>query len=220
MYFVSVIPELTLVLIGDTKSIEIGSKNILLDHEKQANVGQVSSKLYDLCGRHISVINMLGLQNIDTDTFPLNKGIHAFLLLLTNGLHNSHYSSGLQWLEKAFGKGSLSYLMTVVTHESDEKCESALTDLKANSSFDEKRYHTCTRSMMDETEIIALFEKIDVMVSENDPHCYSGLMCDENKEQEEHLDDESNEEELVDTSEFQQNQTGEILMLVFTVDCL
>ncbi|TKS91582.1 GTPase 1 Interferon-induced very large [Collichthys lucidus] len=205
-----VTPELTLVLIGDTKSIEIGSKNILLDHEK--HVGQVSSKLYDLCGRHISVIDMLGLQNIDTDTFLLKKGIYVFLLLLTNGLHNSHYSSGLQWLEKAFGKGSLSYLLTVVTHESDEKCERALTDLKANSSFDENRYHTCTRSMMDETEIIALFEKIDVMVSGNDPHCYSRLMCDENKEQEENLDDESDEEEWFDTSVFQQNQTGTLDM--------
>ncbi|TKS91537.1 Interferon-induced very large GTPase 1 [Collichthys lucidus] len=203
-----VTPELTLVLIGDTKSIEIGSKNILLDHEK--HVGQVSSKLYDLCGRHISVIDMLGLQSIDTDTFLLKKGIYVFLLLLTNGLHNSHYSSGLQWLEKAFGKGSLSYLLTVVTHESDEKCELALTDLKANSSFDEKRYHTCTRSMMDETEIIALFEKIDVMVSGNDPHCYSRLMCGENKEQEENLDDDS--DELMDAPLSMQNQTGTLDM--------
>ncbi|XP_038551302.1 interferon-induced very large GTPase 1-like isoform X2 [Micropterus salmoides] len=188
-----VMAELTLVLIGDTNSIEIGSKNILLDHDEQANVEQFSSKLYDLCGRHIYVINMLGLQNIDK--FPLYQEVHAFILLLPNGRHNSHYSSGVQWLEKAFGKRSLAYLMTVVTHESDEKCESALTDLKANSS--EKRYHTCTRSMMDETEITALLEKIDVMVSENDPHCYSGLICDENKEH----------KEEVNSSEFQQNQT-------------
>ncbi|MGL4897720.1 MAG: hypothetical protein ACRC31_04735, partial [Cetobacterium sp.] len=66
-YFVSVMPELTLVLIGDTKTIEIGSKNILLDHEEQENM--FSYKLYDLCGRHISVINMLGVEN--TDKFPL-----------------------------------------------------------------------------------------------------------------------------------------------------
>uniref|UniRef100_A0A8P4KHM7 VLIG-type G domain-containing protein n=1 Tax=Dicentrarchus labrax TaxID=13489 RepID=A0A8P4KHM7_DICLA len=190
-------PELTIVLIGDTNSIETGSKNILLDHGEQANVKQFSTKLYDLCGRHISVINMLGLQNIEE--FPLNQGIHAFVLLLANGLHTSHYSSGVQWLEKAFGKGSLSYLMTAVTHESDEKCEGALTDLKANSSFVENRFQTCTRSLNDEKEIIALLEKIDVMVSENDPHCYSGLMC-ENKEQ---------EEERMDSSAFQQNQAVE-----------
>ncbi|XP_051242772.1 interferon-induced very large GTPase 1-like isoform X2 [Dicentrarchus labrax] len=199
-----VMPELTLMLIGDTNSIEIGSKNILLDHDGQVNVEQFSAKLYDLCGRHISVINMLGLQHVDK--FPLNQGIHAFLLLLPIGLHNSHYSSGVQWLEKAFGKGSLDYLMTVETHDSDEKCESELTDLKANSSLVEKRYHTCTRSLTDEKEVLALLEKIDVMVCENDPHCYSGLMHDENKEQEEHLHHKEDEEEMIDSSVLQQNQ--------------
>ncbi|XP_053193633.1 uncharacterized protein LOC128378212 [Scomber japonicus] len=201
-------PELTLVLVGETNSIEIGSKNIFFDHDEQTNVEQYSSRLYDLCGRHISVINMLGLQSIDK--VPLNRGIHAFLLLLPNGLHSSQYSSGVQWLEKAFGKESLAYLMTVVTHKSDESCESAVTDLKANSSFTEKRYHTCKNSMMDGNEIIALLEKIDVMVSENDPHCYSGLMCDDTKEQKDLLDHKYQEEERIDSSESQQNPTGEI----------
>ncbi|KAM9360153.1 uncharacterized protein ABDE67_000780 [Symphorus nematophorus] len=200
-----VIPEVTVVLIGDTNSIEIGSKNILVDNDEQENVQQFSSKLYDLCGRDISVVNMLGQQNIDT--LPLYQGIHAFLLLLPNGPHKSHYRSGVQWLEKAFGKGSLAYLMTVVTHESDEKCENALTDLKGNSSFDEKRYHTCRRSMMDEKEIIALLGKIDAMVSENDHHGYSELMFDENKEQKRHLDRKSEEEERMDSKVFQQIQT-------------
>ncbi|XP_071330435.1 interferon-induced very large GTPase 1-like isoform X8 [Trachinotus anak] len=193
-----VLPELTLVLIGDTNSIEVGSKNILLDHDEQTQ--QFSFSLYDLCGRHISVINMLGQQN--TDKFPLNQGVHAFLLLLPNGLQNSHYSSGVQWLEKTFGKESLAYLMTVVTHGSDEECDRALTDLKANSSFVEKRFHTCTKSMRDENEIIALLGKVDVMVSENDPHCYNGLTCGENKEHE--------EEETSDSSVFHQNQTDEM----------
>ncbi|KAM7372335.1 hypothetical protein PAMP_009512 [Pampus punctatissimus] len=43
------IPELTLVLVGDTNSIEFGSKNILFDHDEQTNAEQFSSKLYDLC---------------------------------------------------------------------------------------------------------------------------------------------------------------------------
>ncbi|XP_018523233.1 interferon-induced very large GTPase 1 [Lates calcarifer] len=202
------VPELTLVLIGDTNSIEIGSKNILLDHDDQKHVEQFSSKLYDLCGRHISVINMLGRQN--TDKLPLNQGVHAFILLLPNGLHDSHYSSGVQWLEKTFGRRSLDYLMTVVTHDSDEGCDSALTDLKANSSFTEKRFHTCTKSITDENEIIALLGKLDAMVSENDPHCYSGLMCDENKGQTEDLDHKSNKEEKTDSSVLQQNQTDDL----------
>ena len=95
-YFISVTPELTLVLVGDTNSIEIGSKNILLD------------------------------------------------------------------------------------------------------------------SMMDENEVTALMKKTDVMVSENDSHCYSGLVCDDNKEQKDLLDHKSQEEERIDSSVSQQNQTGEI----------
>ncbi|CAI5674581.1 interferon-induced very large GTPase 1 isoform X1 [Oreochromis niloticus] len=173
------LPELTLVLIGDSNSIEIGPQNILLDHEERRNVEQFSSKLYDFCGRQISVINMLGLENIEE--IPVNQGIHAFLLLLPYGLHNSHYSSRVQQLERTFGKRSLLNVMTVVTHKPGEKCESALADLKANSGFNEKRFHTCTRCMTDANDIIDLLEKIDVMVSEN--NC-----CSERDEHKEHLD--------------------------------
>ncbi|XP_028267163.1 interferon-induced very large GTPase 1-like isoform X2 [Parambassis ranga] len=191
-------PELTLVLLGDTSTIDVGSKNLLVDHEDQTHVVKLSSKLYDLCGRQISVINMLGLPNIDQ--IPLNEPVHAFLLLISNGLHNRQYRSGVQWLEKAAGKESLSYMMTVVTHEPDSTCESVLTELKGQSTFTEKRYHTCTRSMMDEAEIITLLEKIDVMVTENNPSCYR-LMCDENEEQQEDLDHKSHKEEDAETGE-------------------
>ncbi|KAL3972856.1 ubiquitin-conjugating enzyme E2 H [Sarotherodon galilaeus] len=191
-----VAPDLTLVLIGDPASIEIGPKNILLDHEDQTNVEQFSSNLYNLCGRHICVINMLGLQ---TKKIHLNQGVHVFLLLLPNTLHSSQYSSGVQWLEKVFGRGALSYLITVVTHEPGETCESALKELKTNTDFNEKWCHTCNRSLMDEEEVANLLEKINIMVSENDPQSYSALMCAEDKEQEGHLEDKSHEEEGKDS---------------------
>ena len=79
-------PKLKLVLIGDTNSIEIGSNNILIDHDKQTNMEQFSSKLYDLCGQHICVINMLGLPN--ADEIPSIQAVHAFILLLPNGNSN------------------------------------------------------------------------------------------------------------------------------------
>ncbi|MEQ2296905.1 hypothetical protein AMECASPLE_029244, partial [Ameca splendens] len=161
----AVTPELTLVLIGNKDCIEIGSKNILLDHDKEIHEKEFSSRLYDLFARQISVINMLGFPSIET--VPVIKDNHAFILLISNGLHDSQYTSGMQWLERKFGKEHSSYVMTVVTHDSDDICESALQDLKAKSSFSEKRYHTCTRSMMDENEIIALLKKIDDLVSEN-----------------------------------------------------
>ncbi|XP_062421754.1 interferon-induced very large GTPase 1-like isoform X2 [Pungitius pungitius] len=202
-----VTPDLTLVLIGEANSIEIGQKNILLDHDGQTNVEPFSTKLYDLCGRHISVINLLGPPNIDE--FPSNQDIHAFLMLIPNGQHNSHYNSGVQWLEKTFGKGLMAHVMTVVTHGSDEKCEGALTELTGNSSLVEKGYHTCNRCMMDEREIIALLEQVDAMVSENGPYCHSGVMCDENKGNKEHMDHQSHKEERMDPSLCQQRQTEE-----------
>ena len=177
--------ELTLVFTGDTNSIEIGEKNLLLNHDEHRNVQQFASKLYDLCGRHISVINMLGLP--DVDKIPLIQRVHAFILLVPNGLHSSHYSAGMKWLEKAFGNRHTSYVMTVVTHKSDEKCERAHADLKANDSFSEKRFHTCSRTMMDEIEVIELLEKIDIMVSENNPPCYIRKQSEEHEEQEEQL---------------------------------
>ncbi|XP_030591319.1 interferon-induced very large GTPase 1-like [Archocentrus centrarchus] len=206
------LPELTLVLIGDTNSIEIGPKNLLLDHDEKTNLEQFSSKLYDMCGRHITVINMLDHQSVHK--IPLSQGIHAFLLLLPYGPHNRYYSSGMLWLEKAFGEGFFPYVMTVVTHDPGEKCESALADLKANSRFAEKRFHTCIKSMRDEHEIVALLEKIDVMVSENSPPCYSRLMHDEDKEGQEHLDQNSYQEaaDKSDSSASQQNEKGFSIM--------
>lgn len=185
-------PDVTLVLIGDPASIEIGPKNILLDHDKQTNVEQFSPNLYNLCGRHVCVINMLGLQ---TKEIPLNQGFRAFVFLLPNTLHSSQYSSGVQWLERTFGRGALSYLITVVTHETGETCESALKELKTNTDFNEKRFHTCNRNMMDEKQVANLLEKINVMVSENDPQSYTGLMCAEDKDQGGHLEDKSHKEE-------------------------
>lgn len=194
------LPELTLVLIGDTNAIDMGSSNLLLENDEQ--VSEFSRGLYNLCGRVISVINMLGLQNIES--FHLNDTIHAFLLLIPNGLHVSHYSSGLQWLEKNFGKESLDFLMTVVTYKSDEKCENTLTDLKVNGSFEEKRYHTCLRSMTNAGEILELLEKIDGMASENNPSCYGGSMHHEDKEQRDTMDSKY----LKDKGVVQQNCAG------------
>ncbi|KAM3598863.1 uncharacterized protein V6R79_023590 [Siganus canaliculatus] len=101
--------------------------------------------------------------------------------------------------------------MTVVTHKLNEKCDGAFTDLKANSSFVESRYHTCTRSMMDAGEILDLLEKIDFMVSENSPQCYSGPMCDASVQTED-LDHQSHRD-VTDASVIQQNRTDTLQRL-------
>lgn len=190
--------ELTLVLVGDINSIETGSLNILLNLEVQRNTEQISERLYGLCGRHISVVNLLGQPN--TDSFHFHQDVHAFLLLVANGCHESSHRAGLEWFQKAFGEESLPYLMTVVTHEPEDECERALTDLKRDSRFNDSRFVTCRKSMSDEGEMVALLEKIDVMVRENNPSCYTRPKC-------EHM--ESQEEDKSESSEFQGNQQCE-----------
>lgn len=201
-FFVSANCDLTLVVIGDLISVETGANNILLDLDEQRNY---SSKLYDLCGQHIRVVNLLGQQNIEN--IFLNQGSNVFLLLIPKGQHGSHYKSGVQWLEKTFGRQSLAYLMTVVTLNSGEKCDDALKDLKTFDDFDEKRYHTCTRTMAEAEEIADLLKKINIMVSEISPRCYSGLVRGENP-------DEDKPQESTSLGELK-DQTGEVFNFLF-----
>lgn len=203
-FSVSADTQLTVVLCGDTSSIETGPKNILLDCDEQT---KFSPRVYDLCGQEIFVINLLGLQDIEN--IPLNQGVNAFLLLIPNGPHDSHYKAGVKWLEESFGRQSLTYLMTVVTHNASENCEGALKDLRAYSSFAENKCHTCTRSMTEAVEIVDLLEKINFMVSENSPSCYRGLMCGEKAEQNQQLEFKCEEEQKIDASVLQRTQTGE-----------
>lgn len=176
------VPELTLALIGDISAIDSGSSNLLMDNDEQGKVSRFSTELYNLCGRVISVANMLGLQNVES--LHLTDTIHAFLLLIPFGPNVSHYHRlGLQWLEENFGKDSLKILMTVVTYKSDEKCENTLTDFKVLGGFEVKRCHTCLRSMSDAGEILELLEKIDGMASENNHSCYIGSTKNKEKVQ-------------------------------------
>ncbi|KAM4564748.1 interferon-induced very large GTPase 1-like [Fundulus diaphanus] len=193
-----------IVLLGDTYSVETGTKNILFDNDEGT---KYSSKLYDFCDQHISVINLLGLQDITEKS--VCKGIDTFLLLIPKGLHVSHYRSGLQWLEKHFGTESLSYLMTVVTHNAGEKCEDALKDLKAHDSFVEKRYHTCTKSMSEPEEIAELLVKIQTMVSENNPSRFPGLRSGGTTERKEDLEPEVLRHNLMESPVVKENQTGD-----------
>ncbi|XP_038140881.1 interferon-induced very large GTPase 1-like isoform X2 [Cyprinodon tularosa] len=196
-----------LALCGDAGSIVTGSKNILIPQKEHTHF---SSMLYDLCGRHISVINLLGQQDIiDIEETTLNKGINAFLLLIKNGHHENHYKSGLRWLEKNFGRESLPYVMTVVTRSLGEKCEDALKDLKAHESFAENRYHVCIRSMSEAEEIAELLVKIEIMVSENNPSCFTGRIRGGNREQKEDLEPEHHGYKSMEPAVLKGNQTGQ-----------
>ncbi|XP_036004247.1 interferon-induced very large GTPase 1-like isoform X2 [Fundulus heteroclitus] len=189
-----VLRDLTLVLIGEADSIDVGPNNLFFNHDKETQLEEFSSNLYDLCGRHISVINMLGLQN-NVD-IPLYQSVHAFVLLIRNGQHISQYTTGMLWLKKTFGKEIIQNVMTVVTYNAGEKCESAFQDLKSLNNFSEKRYHTCIRSMTDAREIMSLLEKIDDNLSKKDPEYYCRQRPRQNGDQKKEPDDVPHKEKM------------------------
>ncbi|XP_029618686.1 interferon-induced very large GTPase 1 [Salmo trutta] len=63
--FAQMTPVLTIALIGGTDSMEIESGNLLLGQDDllAAELSQIAPRMYDLSGRCVSVINMLGLQS-------------------------------------------------------------------------------------------------------------------------------------------------------------
>ncbi|XP_021413699.2 interferon-induced very large GTPase 1 isoform X1 [Oncorhynchus mykiss] len=187
----SMTPVLTIALIGGTDSMEIESGNLLLgqDDLPAAELSQIAPRMYDLSGRCVSVINMLGLQSSEltqeNHIGPLvhKQGINAVLLLLPLGQHIDEFKMGVGWLERMLGEGALAFTIIVFTHKNDQ--DFGLGDLKDNNDLMDltemcgNRYLTCKKSMNDPTEISTLLEQIDLMVSENDPCCYTGEMYDE-----------------------------------------
>eukprot|EP00063_Salmo_salar_P068447 XP_014043282.1 PREDICTED: interferon-induced very large GTPase 1-like [Salmo salar] len=144
---------------------------------------------------------MLGLQSAEPTQISLENhisqlvcktGIHAFLLISALGNVYEH-NMVEDWLQTMLGERSLAFAMTVFTHENEP--DTALGDLNDNSDLKhvtEKcgdRYHTCKKSMDDPEEIITLLEKIDLMVSENQPCCYTGEMYGEEMRQKQQLKD-------------------------------
>ncbi|XP_067089390.1 interferon-induced very large GTPase 1-like isoform X1 [Osmerus mordax] len=220
-------PKLTVVLIGDTDSVEMDSQNLLLTHDRQlslmaaAGCSQIALRLYDLCGRHVSIINMLGLQTTEqVDQVSLEhylgqvaheQGIHAFLLLSTLGQHIDSLRREAQWLQRKLGEKSLAFVIPVFTCDNQQDYSNVLRELRAHSDLKHlidtcrDRYHTCKRGMDDPLEMLSLLDKINLMVSETPPGCYSGEMFDEvsrpTTEQEERDESGDMNKEAVDISD-------------------
>lgn len=182
-------PDLTVVLIGDTKAVEVGATNILLSQEEQPkadNLTLFAPGLYDLCGRHISVINMLGRQNTDhIERVMQEKQIHAILLFLPVSQHIEGFQTGTEQLQKyIIGDKSNAIAMTVFTYQDDQSSSGAFNDLRSNVNLKhiekyENRHHLCKKTMDDPSEILSLLEKIDIMIANNEPCLHTGQMYKE-----------------------------------------
>ncbi|XP_076866542.1 interferon-induced very large GTPase 1-like [Brachyhypopomus gauderio] len=186
-------PDLTIVLFGNTSAVLFGDQNILLGQEpaplEKEDFSLTAPKSRMVSGRNISVINILGLQEdelyldtVDKTTGQLVKEneIHAFIFILCQLTDADKL--GLEWLQSSFGEGVLPYVMILFTYEREEDRDTIIDDLKNNSVLEEllkkcgDRYHTCSKSMNNQSEMRTLLEKIDHLVSENNPHCYTAEM--------------------------------------------
>ncbi|XP_076866493.1 interferon-induced very large GTPase 1-like [Brachyhypopomus gauderio] len=182
----------TAVLCGNTSEVCFRHDNILLGPEKpvlnNAHFSLIVRKLRMVSNRNLSVINMLCLQEeklywdqIADQLIKENK-IHAFIFVLPLGQLTDSDKIGLEWLQSRFGEGVLPYVMILFTYEREEDCDTIIDDLKNNSVLEEllmkcgDRYHTCSKSMNNQSEMRTLLEKIDHLVSENNQQYYTLTM--------------------------------------------
>lgn len=135
----------------------------------------------------MSVINALDLQeaelnlnSLDQDIVRLisENDIHAFIFILRLRQLTDTDKMGLDWLEKTFGERVLPFVTILFTYERGEDCDTIIDDLKKCPVLEHllgkcgNRYHTCSSSMNNQSEIKALLEKIGHMICEN-KQCYT-----------------------------------------------
>ncbi|KAL7826724.1 hypothetical protein AOLI_G00319330, partial [Acnodon oligacanthus] len=179
------VQDLTVVLFGNSSAV--GDENILLG-QPAADVADFSAivpKSKKISGRIVNLINILELQDnalhMDQAIVRLvqENEIHAFVFVLQLDQLTDADKVGLEWLQKTFGESVLPFVMILFTYEKLEDCDTIIDDLKKNPllvHLVEKcgdRYHTCSKSMSNQSEMKTLLEKIDHMVSENNQRCYT-----------------------------------------------
>ncbi|XP_062844023.1 interferon-induced very large GTPase 1-like [Trichomycterus rosablanca] len=182
--------NLTCVLFGNASAVQFGPENILLGQDEpvsgSVDISQIVPVSRIVAGRSVSVINLLSLRESDlpqhtVDRFIselVNKNeIQAFIFVLCQLTDDDKV--GLEWLERTFGEDALSRAMMLFTYKSQEKCDTIVDDLKKNPVLDQLmkkcggRYHTCSKSMNNQSEMKTLMEKINKMVLENTKPCYT-----------------------------------------------
>ncbi|RXN19326.1 interferon-induced very large GTPase 1-like protein [Labeo rohita] len=185
-------PELTIVSTGNCAAIQFGYGNILLG-EKQPNIKNLEIRTIvplqrKISERHISVINMTGLHenelNLDSANHVIGQlvnenEIHAFIFVVRLGQLTDADKMGLEWLQRVFGDKVLQFVMILFTYEREEECDTIKDDMKKNSVLEQLlekcggRYHTCNKTMNNQSEMRELMKKIDHLFNENKQQHYT-----------------------------------------------
>ncbi|KAL1279155.1 hypothetical protein QQF64_025828 [Cirrhinus molitorella] len=176
----NIFPNLTIVLTGNSSSVQFGDGNILLG-QKQPNIENAAiSRIVPLqkniSEHHVSVINMIDLHetelNLDCVDHHIGQllnenDIHAFIFVVRLGQLTDADKMGLEWLQRVFGDRVLQFVMILFTYETEEECDTIIDDLKKNCVLEQLlekcggRYQTCNKMMNDQSEMTDLMKKIE-----------------------------------------------------------
>ncbi|XP_053494453.1 interferon-induced very large GTPase 1 [Ictalurus furcatus] len=180
------------VLFGNTSAVHFGPENVLLGQDlpilNNTEFSQIVPVSRMVSGRNVSVINILGLEETEFSPHIMHQfisrlvkenEIHAFIFVLQLNRLTDTNKLGLEWLKNTFGEDALSFVMILFTYEREEECDTIVDDLKKNSVLEQLtrqcggRYHTCSKSMNNQSELRTLLEKIDRLTSDNNQRCYT-----------------------------------------------
>lgn len=194
--------NLTIVSFGNTAAVQFQDDNLLLG-ETQPSVGNVArSRIVPsqmkVLGRHVSVINLIGLHETALDLDPIagqivseNK-IVAFIFVVRLGQLSDAHFMGIEWLQRIFGDRVHKFVMILFTYESEEESDSIIDDLKKNSALEQLiekcggSYHTCSKIMNKKSDIRDLMKRIEQLFIDNDQQYYTSEMYNTGFRQGEH----------------------------------
>ncbi|XP_017210382.1 interferon-induced very large GTPase 1 isoform X2 [Danio rerio] len=183
---------LTLVLFGNSASVQFGQDNFLFGEKQLFFNAAETSRIVPLQRKiaecFVSVINMTDLH--ETELYPdtINQSIdhlvkeneiHSFIFVLRLGRLTDADKTGLERLQRVFGEEVLQFVLILFTYEAEEERASITDDLKKNPVLEQLlekcggRYHTCNKMMNNQSEMRELMNKVEHLIKENQ-QCYSG----------------------------------------------
>ncbi|KAK7166974.1 hypothetical protein R3I94_001390 [Phoxinus phoxinus] len=182
--------NLTVVLFGNSASVQFERENILLGEEnpiKTVETSRIVPLQREISEHHISLINMIDLHETDSvnpliDQLVNEHKIHIFVFVVRLGQLTDADKMGLEWLQKVFGDKVFQFVIILFTYEREEECDTIKDYLKNDPVLDELlekcggRFHSCNKMMNNQSEMSDLMKKIELLFNENNQQRYTGEM--------------------------------------------
>ncbi|KAL1279041.1 hypothetical protein QQF64_025714 [Cirrhinus molitorella] len=225
----STFPSLSIVLFGNSSSVQFGHENILLEekqtHIENGEVSRIDPLQKKISERHISVFNIIDLHETELyldcvdhliGQLVNENEIHVFIFVVRMGQLTNDDKMSLEWLQRVFGDKVLQFVMILFTNEREEECDTIKHDLKENpvlKQLMEKcggRYQTCNKMMNNQSEMRDLMNKIEHLFNENQQQCYTERMFNTKSVRN---DLKSSEHQFGHTSEMESNAQLNLILL-------